>query len=377
MGLAGSLRTMSPGDLLQWLSISQKSGTLRVTNRGIEKRIFFEDGRVISSASNNPREYLGQFLMSYGYITEDELKKAMEVQEQSQILLGKILVMIDAIAEVDLIRLMRLKAEEEIYEIFLWPEADFEFFDDLLPTMAMVALQIDITGIIMEGSRRVDEWIRIRKLIPNLDVIPVIEKPVDQAALSEVQRMIIQVVNGHRTIDEIVLESRSSDFTVCKTIYDYLQSGAMRLLDLAATPQRIEPQTADVFLTPEAEVESLLARSETALKAKDFEKTLRLLKAAQNLDPESAKVKKALKHAESSIASALNKEGVVESKIPQLRKPLDEIGDMNFGPNEGFILSRINGSWNIGSIVKVSPMRETDALLIFYRLARDGVLELK
>ncbi len=54
---------------------------------------------------------------------------AMEVQEESQILLGKILVMINAIAESDLLRLMKKKAEESIYDIFLWTEGDFEFVD--------------------------------------------------------------------------------------------------------------------------------------------------------------------------------------------------------------------------------------------------------
>jgi hypothetical protein len=95
MALSGNLRTMLPGDLLQWLSLGQKTGTLVISNQRVEKKIFFRNGRVISSASNDPREYLGQFLMSHGYITEPELKKAMEVQQQSGILLGKILVMID------------------------------------------------------------------------------------------------------------------------------------------------------------------------------------------------------------------------------------------------------------------------------------------
>src|SRR6266699_4780045 len=135
MGVSGNLKTMLPGDLLQWLSLGQKTGTLWVRNKGVQKKIFFRNGRVISSASNDPREYLGQFLMSHGYITEEELMKAMEVQQQSGILLGKILVMIDVIAEPDLLRLMRLKAEEEIYDIFLWQEADFHFLDDELPSM--------------------------------------------------------------------------------------------------------------------------------------------------------------------------------------------------------------------------------------------------
>src|SRR5512140_280102 len=107
MGLSGNLKTMSAPDLLQWLSLGQKTGTLVVTGRGVEKRIFFKEGRILSSASTDPREYLGQFLMSHGYITEAELKKAMEVQAQSQILLGKILAMINAISEEDLVRLMR------------------------------------------------------------------------------------------------------------------------------------------------------------------------------------------------------------------------------------------------------------------------------
>jgi len=156
MSVSGNLKTMPPGDLLQWLSLGQKTGTLCVRSKGVEKKIFFRNGRVISSASNDPREYLGQFLMSHGYITEPELMKAMEVQAQSRILLGKILVMIDVINEEDLQRLMRRKAEEEIYDIFLWNEGEFEFIDDELPQMEMIPLQVDVTGLIMEGTRRVD-----------------------------------------------------------------------------------------------------------------------------------------------------------------------------------------------------------------------------
>src|SRR5512132_2888729 len=143
MGVSGNLRTMLPGDLLQWLSLGQKTGTLVLSRAGVEKKIFFRKGRVISSASNDPREYLGQFLISHGFLTEPELKKAMEVQQQSGILIGKILVMIEVISEKDLLRLMRLKAEEEIYDIFLWKEGDFHFLDDELPEQQMVPLQVD------------------------------------------------------------------------------------------------------------------------------------------------------------------------------------------------------------------------------------------
>lgn len=377
MGLSGSFRTMSPGDLLQWLSMARKTGTLTFSGRAVEKRIFFRDGRIISSASTDPREYLGQFLMSYGYLTEEELKNAMEVQRSSRILLGKILVNSGIIEESDLLGLMRLKAEEEIYDVFLWTDADFGFADDELPQYEMVPLQIDITGIIMEGHRRLDDWSRIRELIADRTRIPVIERNIDFAELPENQRLILQAINGHRSIEELMLESRSSEFHVSKVVYDFATAGHIRLAEpRPPKATAIEKPVAELLDDDVDEVTALLARAQTSLRAGDYEKGLRILKAAQNLDPNNPKIKGAMKGAETLILSELKRSGIIDSKVPKLAKPLEEMSGLDFSPNEGFILSRINGIWDIGSIVKISPMRETDALLIFHKLSQTGIVAL-
>jgi hypothetical protein len=383
MGLSGNLQTMLPGDLLQWLSLGQKTGTLVVTNKRVEKKIFFRRGRVISSASNDPREYLGQFLMSHGYLTEPELKKAMEVQLQSGILLGKILVMIEVITEPDLQRLMRLKAEEEIYDIFLWNDGDFYFVDDELPQQEMIPLQVDVTGIIMEGTRRVDEWARIRETIPNEAVIPVLLKEPDTNELEEVEEPIVRAIDGKRTIAELVLESRSSSFTVSSTVCTLVRHGFARLDEPGTGKMRAFTEEQAVAAPPKPaefnegdEITSLLNAAQAALRVRDFEKTQRLLRAAQNLDPNHPKVRTAAKGAETVILSELRNQGMLDSKVPRVSKALEEITQMNFSPNEGFILSRINGQWDIGSLIKISPIRETDAMLIFHKLWKDGIIAL-
>ncbi|HEX6161539.1 MAG TPA: DUF4388 domain-containing protein [Thermoanaerobaculia bacterium] len=383
MALSGNLRTMLPGDLLQWLSLGQKTGTLVVSNNRVEKKIFFRNGRVISSASNDPREYLGQFLMSHGYLTEPELKKAMEVQLQSGILLGKILVMIEVISEEHLQRLMRLKAEEEIYDIFLWQDGDFYFVDDELPQMEMIPLQVDVTGIIMEGTRRVDEWSRIRELIPNATLTPVPLGEIEATDLEEVEEQIVRAIDGKRTIADIVLESRSSEFMVSQTVYALVRHGVVKLVDPNAQKAALVSQEVAAVPPPppaefneDDEIAALLTAAQNALRGRDFEKTQRLLRAAQNLDPNHPKVRTATKGAETVILSELRNQGVSESKVPRVSKALEEITQMNFSPNEGFILSRINGQWDIGSLIKISPIRETDAMLIFYKLWRDGIIAL-
>src|SRR3954470_15078736 len=80
MGIVGNLKTMQLEELLQWLSQSKKNGTLQINNGKVEKKIFFKEGRIISSSSSNPEEYLGHFLVSHGLITEIELAKAIELQ---------------------------------------------------------------------------------------------------------------------------------------------------------------------------------------------------------------------------------------------------------------------------------------------------------
>ena len=70
MSLAGSLKTMHVGDLLQWCGTNLKTGTLRLTRGPIEKRLFFKEGQLFSSTSNSPRETLGQFLIRAGKINE-------------------------------------------------------------------------------------------------------------------------------------------------------------------------------------------------------------------------------------------------------------------------------------------------------------------
>lgn len=384
MALSGNLRTMLPGDLLQWLSLGQKTGTLVISNKRVEKKIFFRNGRVISSASNDPREYLGQFLMSHGYLTEPELKKAMEVQQQSGILLGKILVMIEVINEPDLVRFMRLKAEEEIYDIFLWNDGDFYFVDDELPQMEMIPLQVDVTGIIMEGTRRVDEWARIRETIPNEAVIPVLLKEVDYTDLEEVEEPIVRAIDGKRTILELVLESRSSAFTVSSTVSALVRHGFAKLVDPSTQKMKklteeqvVEAAKAPAEFNEDDEILSLLNAAQTALRNRDYEKTQRLLRAAQNLDPNHPKIRTAIKGAETVILGELRNQGLLETKVPKVSKALEEITQMNFSPNEGFILSRINGTWDIGSLIKISPIRETDAMLIFHKLWKDGIIALE
>ena len=52
------------------------------------------------------------------------------------------------------------------------------------------------------------------------------------------------------------------------------------------------------------------------------------------------------------------------------------LSQQKFDHQEGFVLSRINGQWDVRSILKLCPMAEEEALMIFVRLVDRKVIQL-
>ena len=372
MGISGNLNTMQLSELLQWLSLGQKTGTLLIEGHGVEKRVYFQNGRINSSSSSDQREYLGHFLVSHGYITEEELKMAMEVQEESNILLGKILVMINAISETDLLRLMRKKAEESIYDVFLWEAGNFEFVDGELPELKMVPLSLDVTGIIMEGLRRFDEWKRIRMQVPDNQIVPRIVKPLNLDTLSEQEKLIVPYIDGQRTMEEVALQTHNAEFNVARLVYEGLRAGTMALVEDSARRRAV---AAGAGVAAD-EVEHFLKRGIAKLK-QDPETAYRMFKVASDLNPSDGRAAEGIRDAERIIKESLERDGIKGEKTPELAIPLSEITDRTFSPHEGFVLSRINGQWDVKAIMKISPIRELEVLMIFQKFLKDGVIRWK
>ena len=370
MGIVGNLRTMQLEELLQWLSQSKKSGTLEIVHGKTEKKIFFKDGLILSSASNKPEEYLGHFLVSHGLINDLQLVRAIELQEKSRMLLGMILVNNGAIAERDLARMLRLKAEESIYDIFAWEEGDFRFLDDVLPDSAMVPMRLDVTAIVMEGVQRVDEWRRIRQVIPNEQVIPV--AVVDFATVPGVgpgERRILSLVDDQRSIEEIRQETHSTEFQTCKLLFDQWQLGRLKLIRLRWRPT---PGDSSAVLS----VSVLIEAGRAYLAQGEFDAALRHLRAARALEPEDPDTHDALTEAEKKVREHLERSGVTLTSVPQVTATMEQLTSSKLSPPEGFMLTRINGTYDIQSILKITPMPQLDALMLFWKLSTGGYIRL-
>ena len=60
--------------------------------------------------------------------------------------------------------------------------------------------------------------------------------------------------------------------------------------------------------------------------------------------------------------------------VPVLAIPVAELASKTLTHQEGFVLSRVNDDWNIGSILKICPMSEDEVGAIFRRLQGSGII---
>ena len=102
----------------------------------------------------------------------------------------------------------------------------------------------------------------------------------------------------------------------------------------------------------------------------------RHLRAARALEPENQDSQEALVQAEKKIREEIERAGVSLGSIPQLAATMEQITSSQISPHEGFMLTRINGSYDIESILKITPMAQLDALILFWKLSRGGYIRL-
>jgi hypothetical protein len=371
MSITGNLKTMPFGELLQWLSQSQKTGTLVLDNAQIEKRVFFRHGTIISTASTDPREHLGHFLVSHGFIGEEQLSASVRRQEEDRALLGKILMAMNAISQTDLDRMLRLKAEESLYDVFGWREGGFRFLDGELPEYDMLPLAIDVTHLVLEAAHRTDEWQRIRQMIRSPQAIPVQIADSPDGDLEPGERLVWSRIDDQRTVEDLCLDTHSSEYYVCRVLFEQLQRGRLKVVHpRAGAPV---PVAADGAVDAAA----LVRMGQELLQRKDWESALRHFRAARSLDPNNGRVRAAAQKGEERISAEVEKARIEPDTVPVLVRPMEALTRLPLSPAEAFILSRINGIYDVASVLKISPMSPLEVRLVFAKLVEAGHIELR
>ncbi|MDY0341886.1 MAG: DUF4388 domain-containing protein, partial [Coriobacteriia bacterium] len=235
MALRGNLKDFSLPDVFQLVQLSGKTGVLRVVSPDAEGSIWFRDGDVFFAQSNWRHDLLGARLVSAQRITPAALKRALEIHasESGSRRLGEILVSEGYITQQMLETFVQEQIEDTIFDIMRWDEGDFDF--EALPEVVHedIGLAVSVENIVMEGSRRLEEWNRIKKKVPSADMVfKMATAPGEgtfEISLKPIEWNLLLLIDGTRSVRELALHVRSTDFEVSRVIYGLLSAGLLEV----------------------------------------------------------------------------------------------------------------------------------------------------
>ena len=228
MALKGDFETLFLASILQLLCNDGKTGVLSVTNGENQTEVYLQEGAIIYASGSQKEQRLGHLLTRHKYISPAQLEESLTAANAQGEALGKVLVDKGYISNSVLKKIVRTQAENLLFSMLLWEQGQFEYQDQSLHLEGLMIARLNTMKIIMEATRRIDEMSVLAKQIPNDRLLfQLSPKSHDQEdlKLNSIEWHILALVDGIRTVREIIDQSGEDEFSVYKALYSLISSG--------------------------------------------------------------------------------------------------------------------------------------------------------
>lgn len=251
MALKGNLRDFSTTQLLNLINLARKTGTLSVQTSANTANLAFREGKLIYAYMGLENDsHLAQILQSSGKLTSEQANVIQtHAQGKSDKQLGHLLITAGYITQNDIIQSVRQYILDIVYKMFTWAEGLFKFEANKLPSRDHITIPIDLESVIMEGTRRMQEWEILQEELPNLDVaLRFTDRPdakLRNISLTVEEWRVVSFVNPRNTIQQIAKANNLSDFEIRRIVYGMLQAGLVEFVNSKPAPSPAASTTSE------------------------------------------------------------------------------------------------------------------------------------
>jgi hypothetical protein len=179
MSLDGSLEDFGLSDVLQLINIGKRTGILTVMDDGNVAKIYFQEGEAVHATLGN------------------------EVGERA------------------------------IYQLFNWNRGTFRFETQVTPTPRTIT--VGSQNLILEATRRIDEWAKLRSLIPSQKTVlgfsPNPRDGSENITLEPQEWRVLSLIDGRRPVSKIAELSGFNELKTTKILYGLVSSGLLEVTE--------------------------------------------------------------------------------------------------------------------------------------------------
>jgi hypothetical protein len=226
MALSGSLREFALWEIVQLLSGQKKTGRLHLERGGERYSLYFLDGRIAGAREPGlaPNDPLMKFLRRVRWLSDEQLRGIESLNAESGRDLVDLLLNGRYVDAEELLALYERMVLDLLFRMLRWEDGEYSF-TAVVPPECALPISLSTDSLLMEAARRVDEYRRQMSELPDAHVILGLrELPDPDAALSDSEKELFGLVDGRRTLAEVVAQAPVTDYEAMEGIGHLLEN---------------------------------------------------------------------------------------------------------------------------------------------------------
>ncbi|MGO9831742.1 MAG: DUF4388 domain-containing protein [Myxococcaceae bacterium] len=373
-GLIGDVGTMPLRDLVAYLGNRQATGILQYERSDEKRQVVVREGAVVNASSNQPRDYLAQFLINMGQMSEDQYMAAYRAQQDTRVFLGQAVVTMGLATQEAVRNALQLKFREALLSAFSWEEGTFTFTPGGGPApLPGLEVGVSLLEIHREADVRETAWKAIRTVFPSGQARLVLhrENLAQAPEPGSLDERLTRMIEEGATIDDLVLGLHSTDFFLYQRLYALHR---LEAVSVAPSESPTVPTQVPNVLGSEEGAEEIFRAAQAFFEAGNVADAAALARRAYELSP-AASTANFLREAEASLTEQLRAQ-LSGARVPSLRVDSEVLRRLPLSAPERYLLSRVDGQRTVEAIIQVSPIHELEALRCFRGFLDQGLVEL-
>ena len=235
MAIKGNLHDFTLTQLLNLITLAQKTGTLVVESSNEAVEVFFTDGKLAYAKTGHDDNSLVGILHKSQLLSSTQYKgiKA-NVNGMSDKELGLLLINSNYFSQQDILLSLQTHFVEVLNRLFTWMEGFFQFESDVSPPEDKITVRVNLENIILEGSRQIRELEHLEEEIPSLEIgVKFVDRPGTNVAtlkLNSDEWQVIPYVDPKNTLSQIARVTGMTELEIRQVIYSLVQAGIVEMV---------------------------------------------------------------------------------------------------------------------------------------------------
>jgi hypothetical protein len=229
MRLDGSLEDFGLPDVLQLLSQTRKSGALHLATADEERKgvIRLGEGAINAACSDLRRQVLARRLVGAGMVSDEALEAAANDVRSGAPSLLRALLDREGLSNDAVSQLAADQATDAVCELLRWTAGTFSFMVGEADPDGLI-LGLSAEELVAEGQRRMQVWPNLTSLIPSPEsVLRLAPSPAFDPSCSREEWGLLALVDGNRSVSEIVALLGRSEFAVAGALAALVERGLL------------------------------------------------------------------------------------------------------------------------------------------------------